>query len=51
MKQFKCKHCNNIREITFWQEVSHPHLFGVWLYLKCPKCGKKSWFKRVKKVK
>jgi ribosomal protein L37E len=51
MKQFKCKHCGEIRDVSLWKEVNLFHFFGKWVYVKCPKCGKRSWHKRVKEEK
>lgn len=48
MKQFKCKHCGKTRDVSFWKEVISFHLFGKWVYVKCPHCEKRSWMKRVK---
>ena len=48
MKQFKCKHCDYVRDVSFWKELNSFHLFGIWVYVKCPNCGKRSWMKRVK---
>jgi predicted nucleic-acid-binding Zn-ribbon protein len=45
MKQFQCKHCGNIQEISLWGQICRMHLFGKWVYAKCPKCGKRSWHK------
>lgn len=51
MKQFKCPHCGEIKEVNLWGRINHPHLFGVWLYMKCPKCEKYLWMRRVPKYK
>lgn len=51
MKQFKCKHCGKTRDVSFWKEVNSFHLFGKWVYVKCPHCGKRSWMKRVEEEK
>ena len=48
MKLFKCKHCGATADISLWKELNSPHLFGKWIYAKCPYCGKRSWLKRVK---
>lgn len=45
MKDFQCKHCGNIQEVSLWKQICHMHLFGKWIYIKCPKCGKCSWHK------
>ena len=45
MKQFQCKHCGNIQEISLWGQICRMHLFGKWIYAKCPHCGKRSWHK------
>ena len=47
MKQFKCKHCGEVRDVSFWKELCSFHLFGKWVYVKCPHCGKRSWMKKV----
>ena len=47
MKKFKCKHCEQVREVSFWKELFSFHLFGEWVYVKCPNCGKRSWMKKV----
>lgn len=45
MKQFKCKHCGEVRRVGFWKELFSFHLFGKWVYVKCHKCGKRNWMK------
>ena len=45
MKSFQCKHCGSIQEVSLWKQICHMHLFGKWIYIKCPKCGKRSWHK------
>lgn len=51
MKQFKCKHCGEIRDVGFWKEINSFHLFGKWVYVKCPKCGKRSWMRKTEEEK
>lgn len=48
MKKFKCKHCEHVRDVSFWKELFSFHLFGIKVYVKCPNCGKRSWMKKVK---
>ena len=48
MRKFQCKHCEMTQIVTLWERIKHPHLFGVRLYMKCPKCGKRNWHRRVK---
>lgn len=41
-----CKHCNHKFVTTYKQALMAPHM-GYTRYLRCPKCGKKSWAKKV----
>ena len=43
---YECAHCGNKHVPTFWAVTIAPHL-GRTRYMKCPKCGKKSWQKKV----
>ena len=43
---YKCKHCAHEMVPTYKQALNAPH-FGTTRYMKCPKCGKKSWQKKV----
>jgi len=43
---YQCKHCKNTYVPTFKAASFSMHL-GRTKYLKCPKCGKKSWNKKV----
>lgn len=43
---YQCKHCKNTYVPTFKAAAFSMHL-GRTKYLKCPKCGKKSWNKKV----
>ena len=48
MKPFMCKECGRIRFLSRWQIICAMHLFEKWVYVKCPTCGKRHWFKRIK---
>lgn len=41
-----CNHCNHKFVPTYIQAILVPHI-GYTRYLKCPKCGKRSWAKKV----
>ena len=43
---YECKHCHHRYVPTFKQTMFAPHM-GWTKYLKCPKCGGKSWNKKV----
>ena len=43
---YKCKHCGNEIVPTYKEALIAQHK-GVTRYLKCPKCGKKTWCKKV----
>ena len=43
---YKCGNCGNEIVPTYTQALNAMHL-GTTRYLKCPKCGKKSWCKKV----
>ena len=43
---YKCKHCGNEIVPTYKEALWAMHR-GTTRYLKCPKCGKKSWCKKV----
>lgn len=43
---YMCKHCNHKHVPTYSQVTWAMHI-GRTRYLKCPKCGKKSWNKKV----
>lgn len=51
MKKFKCKHCEHVRDVSFWKELFSFHLFGIKVYVKCLNCGKRSWMKKVEDSK
>ena len=42
---FECKNCGHRFEPTFWAYVNGMHT-PTKRYLKCPKCGKRTWCKR-----
>ena len=42
----KCKNCGNEIVPTYLQALSAMHC-GTTRYLKCPKCGKRTWCKKV----
>ena len=43
---YKCKHCGHNIVPTYKQALNSLH-FGTTRYLKCPKCNKRSWCKKV----
>ena len=43
---YKCKHCGNEIVPTYKEALMAQHK-GFTRYLKCPKCGKKTWCKKV----
>ncbi len=43
---YKCKHCGHNIVPTYKQALNSMH-FGTTRYLKCPKCNKRSWCKKV----
>lgn len=43
---YECGHCHN-RYVPTYQSVLFARHFGRTRYLKCPKCNKKSWQKKV----
>ena len=43
---YKCKHCGHNIVPTYKQALNAMHL-GTTRYLKCPKCNKRSWCKKV----
>ena len=43
---YKCKNCGNEIVPTYLQALSAMHC-GTTRYLKCPKCGKRTWCKKV----
>ncbi len=43
---YKCKHCGHENVPTYSEAVKAMHM-GTTRYLKCSKCGKKSWQKKV----
>ena len=43
---YECKHCKHKYVPTYKQVVSAPH-YGRIRYMKCPKCSKMSWQKKV----
>ena len=45
---YKCKNCHH-RFVPTYKEVFFSMHMGTTRYLKCPKCGKKSWSKKVMK--
>ena len=47
-KPCKCKHCNGYTNLSLIQRICSMHLFGIWFYHKCSKCGKRSWLKYTK---
>lgn len=42
----ECKHCNHKFVPTYFEALIVPHM-GYTRYLKCPKCNKRSWAKKV----
>ena len=45
---YKCKHCGNEIVPTYMQALNAMHM-GTTRYLKCPKCNKRSWCRKVLK--
>jgi len=45
---YKCKNCGNEIVPTYTQALNAMHM-GTTRYLKCPKCGKRTWCKKVLK--
>ena len=45
---YECKECHHKYVPTYWTTNLAPHV-GRTRYMKCPKCGKKSWQKKVLK--
>ena len=45
---YKCKHCGHEIVPTYLQALNAMHR-GTTRYLKCPKCNKRSWCKKVLK--
>lgn len=45
---YKCQNCGNEIVPTYTQALIAPHV-GTTRYLKCPKCNKRSWCKKVLK--
>ena len=43
---YKCKNCGNEIVPTYKEALNAMHM-GTTRYLKCPKCGKKTWCKKV----
>ena len=43
---YKCKNCGNEIVPTYTQALNAMHM-GTTRYLKCPKCGKRTWCKKV----
>ena len=43
---YKCKNCGNEFVPTYAQALNAMHI-GTTRYLKCPKCNKRSWCKKV----
>lgn len=43
---YECQHCNHRYVPTYWQVNLAMHT-GRTRYMKCPKCGKRSWQKKV----
>jgi len=45
---YECKECHHKYVPTYWTTNLAPHM-GRTRYMKCPKCGKRSWQKKVLK--
>ena len=43
---YECQNCHDRHVPTYWQTNLAPHM-GRTRYMKCPKCGKYSWQKKV----
>jgi NAD-dependent SIR2 family protein deacetylase len=50
MARLKCKKCGNVFELDYKPLDSFVHL-GPYKSLKCPACGKRSWFNVYSSVK
>jgi hypothetical protein len=50
MTRLKCKKCQNVFEQGLGGAVLAPHI-GPLHYMKCPACGKSSWFNIYSSVK
>jgi DNA-directed RNA polymerase subunit M/transcription elongation factor TFIIS len=50
MPRLKCKKCGNVFEQGLGGAVMAPHL-GPYHYIKCPACGRSSWFNTYSSVK
>jgi hypothetical protein len=50
MSRLKCKKCGNVFEQGFGGAILAPHI-GPLHYMKCPACGKSSWFNVYSSVK
>jgi hypothetical protein len=50
MSRLKCKKCGGIFEHGLGGAILAPHL-GPYHYMKCPVCGKSSWFNVYSSVK
>jgi rubredoxin len=50
MVRLKCKKCGNVFEQGLGGAVLAPHI-GPLHYMKCPACGKSSWFNVYSSVK
>ena len=50
MTRLKCKKCENVFEQGLGGAVLAPHI-GPLHYMKCPACGKSSWFNVYSSVK
>jgi RNase P subunit RPR2 len=50
MARLKCKKCGNVFEKGFSGAVLAPHV-GPYHVMKCPACGKRSWFNVYSSVK
>ena len=45
---YKCKNCGNEIVPSYREALNSPHM-GTTRYLKCPKCNKRSWCKKILK--
>jgi transcriptional regulator with XRE-family HTH domain/DNA-directed RNA polymerase subunit RPC12/RpoP len=43
---YECQHCHHRYVPTYWQTNLAPHI-GRTRYMKCPKCGRRNWHKKV----
>ena len=50
MPRLKCKKCGNVFEQGVGGAILSPHV-GPYSYMKCPACGKSSWFNVYSSVK